>query len=291
MTTISSDDNTRREYWAQQMEQGYALIQQLLSFPVAECGERFASLKEAADSSGVEMLFSTSKIAGDLDRVFFMRESLVEDVMTIGRAMNERGWVMKIEDGFRSLEMQKSLVRKPAVFDAIIQKCLWEGRGVIPTVDFVVRRAIVMVANIPKTGTHMSGSAIDISVFNRDSGAEVGRGGPYLEMSECTPMRSPFIAKVHLQNRLDITAIMESHGFMHYPFEFWHYNKGDVGCHILTNNPAPAGFGPVNWNPQTNEVTPVPDPMDLLNPLSVIETEIAAAMERASQGGRSNLRQ
>ena len=291
MTTISSDDNTRREYWAQQMEQGYALIQQLLSFPVAECGERFASLKEAADSSGVEMLFSTSKIAGDLDRVFFMRESLVEDVMTIGRDMNERGWVIKIEDGFRSLEMQRSLVRKPAVFDAILQKCIWEEGGVIPPVDFVVRRAIVMVANIPKTGTHMSGSAIDISVFERDGGEEVWRGGPYLEMSEHTPMSSPFIAKIHLQNRLEITAMMESHGFMHYPFEFWHYNKGDVGGHILTNNPAPAGFGPVNWNPQTNEVTPVSNPMDLLNPLSVIETEIAAAMERASQGGGNNLRQ
>jgi D-alanyl-D-alanine dipeptidase len=281
MTTTSTDDSTRREYWAEQMEHGYALVERLLAFPVEECGERFASLEEAADSSGVEMLFSTSKIAGDLDRVFFMRKSLVDDVLTIGRDMNERGWVMKIEDGFRSLEMQGSLVRKPEVFDAILQKCIWEMGGEIPSVESVFRRAIVMVANIPKIGTHMSGSAIDISVFQRDSGEEVWRAGPYLEMSELTPMRSPFIAEEYLQNRLEITAMMESHGFMHFPFEFWHYNKGDAGGHILTGNPAPARFGPVNWDPQTNEVTPVPNPMDPLNPLSVIEEEIAAAMARA----------
>jgi hypothetical protein len=37
----------------------------------------------------------------------------------------------------------------------------------------------------------------------------------------------------------------------------------------------------VNWDPRTNEVTPVENPLTLLNPLSVIEQEIAAALERA----------
>jgi hypothetical protein len=36
----------------------------------------------------------------------------------------------------------------------------------------------------------------------------------------------------------------------------------------------------VNWNPETNEVTPVEDPMSPLNPLPQIEKEIAAAMGR-----------
>jgi hypothetical protein len=36
----------------------------------------------------------------------------------------------------------------------------------------------------------------------------------------------------------------------------------------------------VNWDPQTNQVTPVANPLALLNPLPVIEKEIAAALER-----------
>lgn len=282
MTTTNNDDTPRRAYWAEQMELGYALVRKLIAFPVNECGERFASLRDAAAAANVEMQFSTSKIAGDLDRVFYMRESLARDVVKIGREMNERGWVLKIEEGFRSLEMQRQLVRKPVLFDAILKKCIWENGGKIPPVEMVFRRAIVLIANIPKIGTHMSGSAIDISVFHRDDGREVWRGNSYLEMSERTPMRSIFVEPEFIANRLAITAMMEAHGFMHFPQEFWHFNKGDAGAHILTDNPAPARYGPVNWNPQTNEVTPVADPMTPLNPMPVIEKEIAAAMARAT---------
>jgi D-alanyl-D-alanine dipeptidase len=281
MIDTSTNDAARRAYWTEQMELGYEMIEKLLAFSVNECGERFASIPAAAESASVEMQFSTTKIAGDLDRLFYMRESLVDDVIAIGREMNQRDWVLKIEDGFRSTLMQGSLVRKPEVFDAILQKCIWESGGELPAVEFVFRRAMVMVANIPKIGTHMSGSAIDISVFHRDDGREVWRGGPYLEMSERTPMRSPFIDEAELQSRLEITALMESYGFMHFPFEFWHYNKGDAGAQILTGNPDPARYGPVDWDRHTGEVTPITDPTHPLNPLPVIEAEITKAMDRA----------
>ena len=283
---MTEDDQARRTYWAEQMELGYGIVEQLINFPVEECGERFASLPDIADEEGVEMLFSTTKIAGNLDRIYFMRESLAREVVEIGRDMNHCGWILKIEEGFRTLEMQGQLVRKPEVFDIILQKCIWENGGTIPPVEMVFRRAIVMVANIPKIGTHMSGSAIDISVFHRDDGKEVWRGNSYLEISERTPMRSPFISPQDLENRLAITAMMESRGFMHFPFEFWHYNKGDAGGHILTGNTAPCRYGPVNWDPQTNEVTPVADLLTPLNPLPVIEREIAAAMARAERTAR-----
>ncbi|MCA8998629.1 MAG: hypothetical protein KDA80_16635 [Planctomycetaceae bacterium] len=273
------DDPSRRAYWTEQLELGYQMVEELLAFPVEECGEGFASLPEAAQAAGVEMWFSDSKIAGALHRVFSIRESLVGDVVAIGRDMNERGWILKVEDGYRSLEMQGNLVRKPEVFDMVLEKCIWENGGEVPSVEFVFRRAIVMVANIPKVGTHMSGSAIDISVF-REDGSEVWRGGPYLEVSEKTPMRSPFITQEELSNRLEITDIMEAHGFMHFPYEFWHYNKGDAGDHILNHKPQPARYGPVDWDSETNRVTPVADPLTPLNPLAQIEQEIANALKR-----------
>jgi len=278
----SDDDGARRSFWADQMEIGYGFVEQLLTFPVDECGEGFASIPDAADAAGIEMLFSDTKIVGDLDRIYYMRESLVDDVIRIGRDMNERGWILKIEEGYRTQQMQADLVRKPAVFDAILKKCLWENGGEMPSSELVFRRAIVLVANIPKIGTHMSGSAIDISVFHRDDGSEVWRGNAYLEMSERTPMRSPFIASTDLENRLAITETMEAHGFMHFPFEFWHYNKGDAGDRILNGIDRPARYGPVHWDPATNEVTPYENPMDPLNPIDVIETEITAAMTRIS---------
>ena len=276
-----SDDQSRRDYWAQQMELGQDLIQQVLPFEVHECGEGFASIPEAAKAAEVEMLFSDSKIAGELVRVFFVREGLVNSLMAIGRAMNDRGWILKIEDGYRSTEMQSQLVRKPELFDAILRKCTWENGGELPATELVFRRATVLIANIPKIGTHMSGSAVDISVFRRDDGSEVWRGNSYLEMSERTPMRSPFIDPDDLHNRLQITSLMEAHGFIHFPCEFWHYNQGDAMGHIVSGQPAPARYGPVHWDPRTNTVTPYEDALSPLNPLDVIDREIAAAIQRA----------
>ncbi|WP_417733044.1 M15 family metallopeptidase [Rosistilla oblonga] len=273
---------SRRDYWAQQMQLGYDLIQQIIPFEVHECCEGFASLPDAAERAGIEMQFSESKIAGELERVFFVREGLVNKLMAIGRAMNDRGWILKIEDGYRSQDMQSQLVRKPELFDAILKKCIWENDGQLPPTELVFRRATVLIANIPKIGTHMSGSAVDISVFRRDDGSEVWRGNPYLEMSERTPMRSPFIEADDLQNRLEITAIMEAHGFMHFPFEFWHYNQGDAMGNILNGHAVPARYGPVHWDPQTNRVTPYDEPLRPLNPLDAIEQEIAAATQRAT---------
>ena len=280
----TTDDTVRRQYWAEQMELGYELVQRVLDFQVVECGEGFVSIVDAAESANVEMLFSDSKIAGELERVFFIREGLIEQLLAAGRSMNERGWVLKIEDGFRSMEMQSQLGRKPDVFDAILQKCIWENHGVLPDVEMVFRRAIILIANIPKGGTHMSGSAVDISVFSRDDGKEVWRGNTYLEMSERTPMRSPFIDESDLHNRLEITSMMEAHGFMHFPYEFWHYNQGDAMGQILSGQTAPGRYGPVHWDPQSNRVTPYEAPLEPLNPLDVIQSEIVAAMDRIQAG-------
>ena len=76
-----------------------------------------------------------------------------------------------------------------------------------PPVDLLYRRLGSLVANAPKVGTHMSGSARDISVLRRDTGEEVDRGGPYPEMSECTPLASPFVAEHARQHRQEITAL------------------------------------------------------------------------------------
>src|SRR4249920_3680782 len=58
MTTNHNDDAARRAYWAEQMELGYAMVQELIAFPVSECGEGFASIPDAAAAANVEMLFS-----------------------------------------------------------------------------------------------------------------------------------------------------------------------------------------------------------------------------------------
>ncbi len=177
------------------MERSAELLSAMQRQPMQECGQGLASIPDAAEAAGVEMLFSDSEIAGGLDRIFYIRESLIPDLIAIACDMNARGWILKIEDGYRTREMQTQLGRKPAVFDMIVRSCMWECGGQPPTLDLIRRRSTCLVANYPSHGTHTMGAAVDISVFRRDDGAEVSRGKPYLEMSEYTPMDSPFVSR------------------------------------------------------------------------------------------------
>lgn len=281
---MAQDEAARVAFWVEYMEQSYALTEAIMRHPLRESGERFASIREAAQATGVDVRFSTTRLAGEFARLFFIRESLTPDLMAIARDMNERGWALKVEDGYRTRQMQTALGRAPAVFDRIVQSCVRECGGRRPPVDLVSRRAMVLVANVPLTGTHMAGAAVDISVLRRDDGQEVWRGKPYLEMSEYTPMDSPFVTAEERRNRQEITRVMERHGFLHYPGEFWHYNKGDALYQIQARTGQPGRYGPVDWDPATNAVTPYADSRGALTPPDVLESLLEEAMTRLGKG-------
>jgi D-alanyl-D-alanine dipeptidase len=277
---MAHDEAARVAFWTEYMERSYALAEAIMRYPLQESREPFASIPAAAEEAAVEMQFSTTRLAGQFERLFVIREGLVPDLMAIGRDMNARGWILKIEDGYRTRKMQTALGRAPAVFDRILQSCIRECGGGRPPVELVFRRAMVLVANVPLTGTHMAGAAVDISVLRKADGTEVWRGKSYLEMSEYTPMDSPFVSAEERQNRQEITRLMERHGFLHYPGEFWHYNKGDSLYQIQAQTGQPGRYGPVDWDPVTKAVTPYDDPRSPLSPLEVLEPLIQQAMER-----------
>jgi len=273
---------TQRAYWTAQFEDAWRfMFEDILPYPVQECSEQLVSLRDAAAAAGVEVHFSDRPHVQQLERLFFLREGQIPGFVGAARAMNQRGWVLCVEDGYRTRTIQKYLGRTPQVFDAILRSVRWELGGAVPSAEFMFRRCSALVATVPKFGTHMSGSAIDISVVWRDDPArEVDRGAPYIEMSALTPMASPFVSPQALQNRRDITALMEQHGFVAYPWEFWHYSSGDAYDAFLRGTGKPARYGAVDWDPASGAVTPVADPTEPLNSEDEIRAEIEAALRR-----------
>ena len=275
-----ADEEERVVFWIDHMERSYELLARMALYPVVECGEPFGSIPQAAKAANVEMLFSETKLGGMFERIFFIRESLVDDIIAVGRTMNERGWVLKIEEGYRTRDMQTALGRAPAVFDLIVRTCMRECRGATPPPELVQRRAMCLVANYPKQASHLFGAAVDVSVFRRDDGTEVSRGKPYLEMSEYTPMQSPFVSEQEQANRIEITKLMEERGLLHYPGEFWHYNKGD-GLYQMVNKTGIAGkYGAVDWDPITNRVSRLTDDSSPFMSMEQIIPELESALRR-----------
>jgi hypothetical protein len=136
----------------------------------------------------------------------------------------------------------------------------------------------------PRVGTHCSGSAIDVSVFALDGKAEIDRGARYLEISEKTPMDSPFVSGEARSNRKEITDLMARHGFFTYRFEFWHYNKGDVYAEYLSGKGRPARYGPIDFDTATGAITPIADSTKPLNSEEEIAAMMKEAMRRREEG-------
>ncbi len=268
-------------YLSEQLDEAYEFMMKAMRYPVIECGEALVCLEQATAQAGVDVKFSRKAHVLGLPRRYLLREGQIRAFLQAAAEMNRCGWVMRVEDGYRNLDMQKFIGLEPVVFDAILQMVIRELGGRVPTPEHMFKRLLTLTAQTPKTGTHMSGCALDISVIDRKSGLEMDRGAPYLEMSELTPMNSPFISLTARENRRKITAIMREAGFVEYPYEFWHYNSGDAYESIIRNQSAPARYGAVYWDPASNKTTPMPNPELPLNNLDEIKTGIDAALLRS----------
>ncbi len=269
---MAFSDGERRAYWTAQLDEAHGfMFDSIFNYPVQECGETLVALPDACTTQGVEVLFADAKHVDNLDRLFYLREGQIPGFLAAARDMNRRGWIMRVEDGYRTRAIQKGLGRLPVVFDAVLR-------------TEIVRTlvgSIGLVASVPKFATHMSGSAIDISVVHRDEpDREVDRGAPYVEMSELTPMGSPFISAQAQQNRRGITALMRRHGFVEYPFEFWHYSSGDAYDQYLRRTGKPAIYGAIEWDPVSNSVKPIADLYQPLNSNDEVRAGIEAALTR-----------
>jgi len=286
MNTHQENEEIRRDYWIKQMESAYGFMGKMLEYPVEECGEPLVSLPQSVMAGGGAVQYSQTRLAGSHERIFYLRRRLVEDIIAVSRQMNNRGWVLRVEEGFRSRVMQKDLALQESVFDNVLQRVIWETKGKIPGAKLMLRRLTALIAACPKIGTHMSGSAIDISVHRTDDLSEIDRSGSYLELSELTPMASPFASADAMRNRTEISEIMQQHGFIAYPYEFWHYSKGDAYAEHLTNSGSPARYGPVDFDIATGNITPISNPKEPLHSLGDIEKHIELSLNRINANGR-----
>ena len=248
-----------RAYWTEQMEAADGFMRKVLVCPVAECGEPLVCLRAAAGEAGVEIAFASGKHLGVFHRMFHVRRSLIEKLLTVAQAFLSRGLVLRIEDGYRRPELQAMGAGSPYVIRTVIEKVTWELDGEMPTPELVFRRLAVWSATTPIFANHTSGSAVDVSALRREDGALIDLGAPYPELSHRTPMTSPFISPQARRNREMVCDLFAAQQFAPYPYEFWHFSHGDADYETVLGTGRPARFGPVHLDPDGGKPTAVTD--------------------------------
>ncbi|HUU23829.1 MAG TPA: M15 family metallopeptidase [Phycisphaerae bacterium] len=256
-----------RRYWTDQMDAAYEFMQRLLAWPVRECGERLCCLRRRAEAAGAEMVFATDLKLGIFERRYEVRESLAEPLLAVGEAVRRCGYVLRVEDGYRPPARQA----RGACGDYALQSALkwtrWELGGAEPTAELIFRRLAVWTATTPKFANHTSGSAVDVTLLHPD-GSPADLGGAYPEMSYVTPMDSPFITPEARRRRRMLRDAFAGQGFVAYPYEFWHFSRGDADAEMIAGTGQPARYGSVHWSDGQDHPIPV---ADLLEPFLTVD--------------------
>jgi D-alanyl-D-alanine dipeptidase len=280
MNNHIDNEAERRKYWIKQVELAYDFMEKMHKYPVKECGEPMVSMRQAVKDARLTVKFSDTKIANKYRRVFYLREGLIKNFLAIAKELNDRGWFLKVEDGFRTRNMQRFVGMQNCVFDVILKKVIWEQNGEVPSPELMLRRFSAFIATSAKVGTHISGSALDISVYQASNLSQLDRGGRYLELSELTFMDSPFISEKATKNRREIRRILKKYGFIAYPFEFWHFSQGDAYSEYITKSDKDARYGAINFDLTSGRVVPIETPEESLYSIEEIQERIESSLKR-----------
>ena len=76
---------------------------------------------------------------------------------------------------------------------------------------------------------------------------------------------------------------VQRHGFVAYPYEFWHYSKGDTFDEMINRSGRPARYGAINWDAELGVVSPIENPTERLNSDEQVKREIDRALLRIGQ--------
>lgn len=107
---------------------------------------------------------------------------------------------------------------------------------------------------------HLSGGAIDLTLYEIATGQAVEMGTPFDDCTERAhrdyfeqaPQLSQEEDQIKINRRL-LRSAMENVGFTSYHYEWWHYDIGDILWSRVTGHPTVFGplFGDIEWPTET----------------------------------------
>ena len=264
--------------------------ERLANLPIEESGEKMVSLVERLSRAGSPRVsfsdkpFHPASLNGwaGKPRVFWVRETVADKLVSAATALNEVGIMPHFEDGFRPIGVQEGLLKRRVQEIIIPAHPDWD-----PVDDFekIMTEAQSKTAIKPVFAGHKGGAAVDLTLRTLD-GIPLPLGNEYPQGDALVNLDCPYVTREQWKTRQVFKNIMLLVGMNPYPGEDWH---GSFGDNLAGANPdgSPkdgyvAQYGPIKgFDPQTGEIEPY-HPTDYDRPFFSRE-ELQALAVRAKQ--------
>jgi CubicO group peptidase (beta-lactamase class C family)/D-alanyl-D-alanine dipeptidase len=161
----------------------------------------------------------------------FMQRAAAEALLRAHKKLMEIGYGLLIHDAYRPW---------------YVTKIFWDA-----TPD----DKKIFVADPSQGSRHNRGCAVDLSLYELATGKPVEMVGVYDEMSERSYAAYPGGTSLQRWHRELLRRVMESEGFLVYPFEWWHFDYGDWQKYPILNTP----FEKLGSTAGSSEISSVPE--------------------------------
>lgn len=201
----------------------YITDPKVLAIPIAECYDPLIDIKD-----GQELQCGEPPECELTKECYTKMRKTVFEKLCQAQADLPSGWRFRLYEGFRSQKVQQMLFEQE--FERVV--------GRYPNANYEkhfyeTTRLISPVTNLdgsPNIPAHNTGGAVDIEIINKH-GQLVVMGmaikdwccvEPELCLTDCD-----LINEEAKTNRRLLLKIMQTHGFVNYPTEWWHFSYGD----------------------------------------------------------------
>lgn len=201
----------------------YIADPEIISIPIIECHEAMIDVKDQA-----ELQYGSPPETPLTAPHYTLMRKTVYDKLCLSQKDLPPGWRFRLYEAFRSIEVQQMLFDEEYKLTAKRLSAHSHAeifhettRLVSPVINFDGS------VNIPP---HNTGAAVDVELLDGD-GQVVDMG---MEAKDCIFVDPelcmtdyPVLDSAIKKNRRILCDIMEAHGFVNYPTEWWHYSYGD----------------------------------------------------------------
>lgn len=187
--------------------------------------DAFVNVNEILPAAGFDIRYASdenflgTRVDGYVRPVCLLTEPAAAVLKRVQQDVQQRGYALKIFDCYRPQRAVDHFVR-------------WVGdlRDRTMKAHYYPNEAksrLIEKGYIADRSGHSRGSTLDLTLVKKDGGAELDMGTPYDYFDSLSNTADPRITGEPKANRLLLKAVMEKHGFVNYPKEWWHYTLKD----------------------------------------------------------------
>lgn len=164
--------------------------------------------------------FVGKSIEGYNAEVLIMTKPAALALKKVQAELKKQGLGLKVYDAYRPQSAVNHFIKwAKQINDTLMKEQFY------PKVD---KRNLFKEGYIASRSRHSSGSTIDLTIINLETGTALEMGTPYDFFGKSSWVNNEDISTVHQENRQLLQKVMLSNGFRNYPKEWWHFTlKGE----------------------------------------------------------------